>query len=464
MEKERRASPARRVALDALVAVEGQGAYAPQALGGRLERSGLSPRDRRLATELVYGVTRWRGRIDYSLHLYSKRPLERLTPCVRNALRLAAYQALFLRAVPGPVACSESVLLVKEREPWAAGYVNAVCRSLLREGEAPLPDPERAPAEHLAARHSHPLWLVDRWLARLGFDQTAALVEANNAAAAVTLRVNALRARPEEVEAELAARGIRVERGSLSPSALRIEGAGAVDELPGFAQGRFQVQDEGSQLVAWAVDPPAGGAVADVCAGPGGKATHLAELAALRGESEGPRVWAFDVHPHRVELVIESARRLGVEKFVAAEVADARNLGALGLPPFDRVLVDAPCTGTGVLRRRPDLRWRRTPADLDALVTLQRELLVEAARLTKVGGALVYSTCSLEEEENIQNAAWFLETHPGFRPSPVAAHLPAPAQAALAEHRFALEGSALQLWPHLDGTDGMFIFRAVREA
>lgn len=465
MEKERRASPARRVALDALIAVEEGGAYAAQALGGRLERSGLPPRDRRLATELVYGVTRWRGRIDHSLRAHSKRPLERLTPCVRNALRLAAYQALFLRAVPGPVACSESVLLVKEREPWAAGFVNGVCRSLMRAGgEAPFPDPQRAPAEYLAAFHSHPLWLVERWLARLGFDSTASLLAANNLPAAVTLRVNPLRARVEDVEAEFAARKIHAARGSLSPAALRVEGAGAVDELPGFAEGRFQVQDEGSQLVAWVVDPPAEGVVADLCAGPGGKSTHLAELLAQKGAGEGSKVWAFDVHPHRVELVVESARRLGVEGLVAAAAADARSLRGLGLPLFDRVLVDAPCTGTGVLRRRPDLRWRRTPEDLPALVALQRELLAEAARLTKVGGVLVYSTCSLEEEENLQNAAWFLETHPGFRPSPVAPHLPPPAQAKLAPDRLDLEGSAVQLWPHLDGTDGMFIFRAVREA
>lgn len=462
MREEGRASKARRVALDALIAIE-EGAYAAQAIGERLG-SRVPPRERRLATELVYGVTRWRGRIDHHLRSFAKRPLERLSPRVRNALRLAAYQALFLHSVPGPVACSESVLLVKEREPWAAGFVNGVCRSLLRfEGELPIPDRERSPVEHLATLHSHPAWLVERWIERLGFDETAALCQVNNASPPITLRVNPLRARVEEVEAALRERGLFVERGRLSPAALRIEGAGAVDALPGFAEGRFSVQDESSQLVAWVVDPPTDGSTADLCAGPGGKSAHMAErVAAQEGVGGKARIWSFDVHPHRLELVLQSARRLGLEGVIQGAVADARSLEGLGLPPFDRVLVDAPCTGTGVLRRRPDLRWRRRPADLEALVLLQRELLSEAARRIRVGGALVYSTCSVEEEENVQNAEWFLEAHPGFAPSPLLPFLPRRAQERLGPERFALEGSALQLWPHIDGTDGFFIFRAVR--
>lgn len=458
-------APARQVALDVLIRVEQEGAFAPLALEAVGRRRNLAPRDRRLATELVYGVLRWQGRLDYLLASFSSRPWHKLSAVVRGALRLAAYQALFLDSVPAAVAGSESVALVKRREPWAAGFVNAVWWAFVRGyREVAFPDQTRDPDGFIAAWHSHPRWLVERWRARWGAEGCAALCEANNAAPPTTLRVNITRTEPQRLAERLAQRVAHVERGRLCPTALLLRGSGPIEALPGFGEGHFLVQDESSQLVAWVVAPRPGERIADLCAAPGGKSTHLAEqlLAAAEGESrdEGA-IFAFDVHPRRMGLIAQNARRLGVQHLLRLQVADAARLDPGEVGQFDKVLLDAPCSGTGVLRRRPDLRWQRRPEEMPALVEAQRRLLERAAALVAPGGVLVYATCSVEPEENEENARWFLRTHPDFRPSPLAPYLPAPARERIDASRFALEGSALQLLPHLDGCDGFFIFRAV---
>lgn len=450
-------SPARAAALRALVRVEVDRAYAPLALAAAVE-SLPDERDRALATELLYGTLRWQGRIDHYLRAFSHRPLEKLSAWTRGALRLAVYQALFMRSVPLPVACSEAVLLVKEREPWAAGYVNGVCRAFSRGWkDVVFPDARENPAAYLATAGSHPEWLVKRWLAQWGFEKTLAVCESNNQPAPVTLRVNLAQTTVEAVAQALSEAGAQVEKGRLSPAALRVKRTGAVERLPGFAAGCFQVQDESSQLVAWILDPWPGQRIADLCAGPGGKSTHIGELLAVRGgDRRRPAVVSVELHPHKAKLIEESARRLGLEGMIQTVVADAREIS---LGPFDRVLVDAPCSGTGVLRRRPDLRWQRREEDLEKLVELQRELLGAAARMVARGGVLVYSTCSVEPEENAGNVEWFLENFPEFEPSPIAPHLPEPARS-----RMDAQGAAVQLLPHEHDTDGFFIFRAVRRA
>ena len=460
-------APARRVALSVLVRVEGEGAFAPLALDAEAREARLAPRDRRLATELVYGTLRWRGRLDHLLAPFSSRPWSSLSPWVRNALRLAAYQVLFLRSVPAAVAGDECVALVKERERWAAGFANAVFRAFLRGWEqVSFPDPATEPVAYIAAWHSHPEWLVRRWCARFGAEACAALCSANNAVPPLTLRVNLTRTDAGRLRAALEANGARVEPGRLVPEALTVHGTGGVESLPGFAQGHFQVQDESSQLVAWVVDPPAGGRTVDLCAAPGGKATHLAErLLAAGGPDAGaaePRIYAYDLHPRRLGLIAQNARRLGVDGVIRLEARDAAAVTAEEVGHFERVLLDAPCSGTGVLRRRPDLRWQKSTGEIASLVAAQRRLLAGAARLVAPGGALVYTTCSLEPEENEENAAWFLREHADFRPAPLRPLLPPPAGRHFTDERFSLEGSALQLLPHVDGVDGFFIFRAVR--
>lgn len=454
-------SPARVAAHRALVRVDSDRAYASFALAGVFGELKPNRRDRALATELVYGVLRWRGRIDYYLQRLSHRPLSKLSSRVRAALRLAAYQLLFLDSVPVPVACSEAVLLVKGQEPWAAGFVNGVCRNMARRWrQILLPDAQIEPVDHLSVVHSHPTWLVERWHARWGFDRALAVCESNNRPAPVTVRVNLTRTTLHEMADRFRKAGVEVKHGRLSPAALRLVGAGSVERLPGFGEGLFQVQDESSQLVAWAVDPDPRHRIIDLCAGPGGKSTHIAELMALKGEgrpSSAPAIMSVDVHPHKSGLVQENAIRLGLDKWIRTVTQDARVMAKEYEERFDRVLVDAPCSGTGVLRRRPDLRWQRDERELSALVQLQRELLAAAARLVAPGGLLIYSTCSLEDEENRDNVRWFLKEFPHFRAEPVAGSLPQLAAAAF-QGRFPW----VEIFPDDYETDGFFIFRARR--
>ncbi|MBE3577341.1 MAG: 16S rRNA (cytosine(967)-C(5))-methyltransferase RsmB [Limnochordales bacterium] len=448
---------ARDVALRVLLTVEEADAFATLSLHEELKRARLNVREAALASQLVYGTLRWRGRLDWQLELFLKRPLEKLDPPVRNALRLGLYQALFLHSIPVPVAVHESVELVRRSGcRGAAGFVNAVLRKAVQaKVRQLLPPLAKHPAEHLAIRYSHPLWLVERWINRLGCRETARLCLANNRWPPLTLRTNLLRISRIELIAALAREGVRAVPGRYAPEAVLVEHLPGIESSAAFRAGFFQVQDESSMLVAHLMAPGPDDLVLDLCSAPGGKTTHLAEYMGGSG-----RVIAFDPKPAKLRLVASAARRLGLSN-IETRVADARQVSGY---EADRVLVDAPCSGLGVLRRRPELRWRRSRDDIRQLVQLQREILAAAARLVRPGGVLVYSTCTTEPEENEENVGWFLNTHSNFRLDVARAFLPVPAD-ALQQAVIRLPGSGgecLQLWPHRHGTDGFFMARLTR--
>jgi len=323
-----------------------------------------------------------------------------------------------------------------------------VLRRFVRERPAiTLPGPAD-PVAHLTVTLSHPRWLVERWLARLGPEKAAALAAADNRPAPVTLRVNTLRMSREELLRHLAEAGVAAWPTALAPEGIVVEPVRPVEELPGFDEGAFFAQDEGAMLVGHALGPRPGERLLDLCAAPGGKTTHLAALAGDRAA-----IVALDDHRHKVRLIESNCRRMGITG-VTALVADAREYSPS--TPFDGVLLDAPCSGTGTLRRRADLRWRRRPEDLPDLVALQRQLLANAAGLVRPGGRLVYSTCSLEPEENEEQIRWFLGAFPQFRPGDLRRFLPPPAAALVGEDPW------LYLWPHRQGTDGFFLCRLER--
>lgn len=439
---------ARGTALDLLQRVEEAGAYAQPALAAALGRSELAPKDRALCTELVYGVLRWRGRLDYILSRFADRPLADLAGPVRQALRLGAYQLFHLDRIPKPAAIDTAVQLVKERlHAGAAGYVNAVLRRVAREGERVV-WPED-PVLRLAAEESHPDWLVARWADRFGLDTARAICQSQNAAVPTALRTNTLITSRAALQAALAAQGIEAAIGRLTPEALLVAGAGDLGRLSLFHKGHFTMQGESSQSVSHALAPREGERIADLCSAPGGKATHCAQLMRNRGE-----IFAFDVHPHRVRLVAEVAQRLHIT-IIQASVHDARRPPDGLVGTLDRVLVDAPCSGTGVLGRRVDLRWRLTPETVASLVPEQRAILGAAARLVRPGGYVCYATCSLEPEENEENAAWFLAAHSDFLPAPIpegaqpAGPGVAPGRRAHSRFRYIL--------PHEALADGFFI-------
>ena len=414
---------ARGLALDTLIRVERDQAWADRVLEARFAADSLASRDRALATELTYGTLRWQRRLDWHLGAVSRRPLADLAPWVRALLRLSAYQLGWLDRVPPWAAVSEAVALAKRRRPpGAAAFVNGVLRALAacpRPWAEPVAQAGDDPLDILGLRASQPTWLVRRWASRYGLRATEALALAMNERPRLVLRVNTLVASPDEVRTQLESAATRVHPARFAPEALVVEGAGDPASLLPVQRGSACVQDEAAVLVGHALAPEPGETVADVCAAPGTKTTHLAQLMGNRG-----RILASDPHPARLARLRAAAARLGatiVDAFPGDAALLARRIG----PACDRVLVDAPCSNLGVLRRNPDGKWRRCEADLVRLGATQRALLLEAATLVRRGGVLVYATCSLEPEENEAVVEAFRAARPDFAPDPMPAAVPA---------------------------------------
>ncbi len=445
----------REAALRVLYDVDVKAAYANLALDHHLSRSRLDGRERALATELAYGVTRRRAALDWAIAQVASRPLEKMDPWVRNILREAVYQILYMDRIPHAAAVDQAVELARQYgHEGVAKFVNGVLRNLIRKlPELPWPDEEADPVRALAVRHSYPEWLVAQWLERFGRDDAVRLLEVGNQVPPLTVRVNRLKATREEVAAALAREGVRAEPTRHSPYGLILRdltSAASLEQLEAMKQGLITVQDESSMLAAAVVNPQPGWTVIDVAAAPGGKATHLAELMDNRG-----RVIALDVHPHKVDLIEENARRLGTT-IVEPVCLDARRVGEAMPGRADAVLCDLPCSGLGTLARRPDARWRKRPEDVEALVPVQRAILEAAARALKPGGVLVYSTCTIQPAENEDLVEAFLADHPEFRFDNIWDYLPG---------SISREGQAegyVQLLPHVHGTDGFFIARLVK--
>ncbi|HVO83448.1 MAG TPA: 16S rRNA (cytosine(967)-C(5))-methyltransferase RsmB [Syntrophobacteria bacterium] len=415
----------------------------------------LDTRDRAFATELVYGVLRWQGRLDWIIDRYARVVPKRMALPVRVLLRLAAYQLLFLDRVPPAAAVHEAVELAKASQPQhVVRFVNGVLRAIGREREIlKSATAEGIPAEQLAVRHSYPVWLVQRWLRELGSEETDALCHAGNQVAPTTIRTNTLKTTPEALATALRESGFSVEPGRLTPEALHLRAVRTdLSSLPEYARGEFQVQDEASQLVAWLLDPRPGDRVLDACAGMGVKTTHLAQLMGNRGE-----IVAVDSQGWKLTRLAENARRLQVSCLQTVE-GDllALEKGDRLAGSFDRVLVDAPCTGLGVLRRNPDIKWKVGPKDCRRLHLLQTELLSRAAELVRPGGVLVYATCTLTPEENEGTVNAFLNGRGDFSPEDGRAILP-PSSRDVVEER-----GSLKTWPHRHGVDGFFAARLRR--
>jgi 16S rRNA (cytosine967-C5)-methyltransferase len=433
-----------------LTRVERDGAYASVALEAELaSHPGIDPRDAGLAGELVHGTLRRQMELDAALERAAERPIARLESGVRPLLRMGAYQLLHLDRVPARAAVNETVELCKARRlTRATGLANAILRRLARDPVVPLPDD---PVERLAIAESHPLWLVRRWVSLLGLDEATRLCRANNTPAPVGLRANLTRiSRQELLEKLRAARPTAtVEAGRFASTAISLMGAGSPSRLPGYAEGLFQVQDEAAQLVGQLLSPRAGSLALDTCAAPGGKSCHLAEL--------GADVLAMDLSARKLERARSEAQRLGLS--LRFQVGDASQ----ELPVADgsqaSVLVDAPCSGLGTVRRHPELRYRRQPDDLARLSDLQFSILRRAARAVALGGVLVYSVCSNEPEEGLAQRDRFLAECTDFVADPVP---PSDAWEKLSSASAVLPAGAVATWPQRHGIDGFSSFRVRR--
>jgi 16S rRNA (cytosine967-C5)-methyltransferase len=429
-------SPARLAAFEILRRVE-DGAYASVLLAAK--EPSLAPLDRSLCHELVMGVLRRQLWLDRLAEFYANRKVDGMDVDVRLALRLGLYQLRFLSRIPASAAVNESVNLVYYARLRSAGsMVNAVLRRATRDPDVDPSLDITDPIEKIAVSTSHPFWLMERWIKAIGRDEAEAFANANNEPAPVAFRVVATRVEESAVVERLREAGATVVPSKISTGAWRVSGAGSL--LPELVtSGQIYIQDEASQLVATVLGAEPGERVLDLCAAPGSKATQIADRA-----RDAALIVAADIHEHRLRTVVSTAAAHGL-KSIHGVALD----GLATLPfrnEFDRVLVDAPCSGTGTLRRNPEIRWRISPAAIEDLSRRQTRLLVNASQFVKPGGQLVYSTCSVEADENEDVVQAFLERVESFH----SAELP------LVGTLITSSGAA-RTWPHRQDTDGFFI-------
>jgi 16S rRNA (cytosine967-C5)-methyltransferase len=432
----------RQAASAVLLRIHKEGCYADHLMDRELTKGSLSGPDRGLFAELVFGVLRRQGTLDYVLTGLLTQPLLKLEPQVLIFLRLGLYQLMYLDRIPESAAVNESVNLVKQSLPRASGLVNAVLRNYLRnKASVVFPDPVAAPAASIAARHSHPAWLVKLWFSQLGEAETEHLAEASSQQPPLTLRANTLKTTRDELLQMFAANGILVSACRFSPHGFQVEGRHHIPGLPGFREGLFYVQDEASQLAGILLAPQPGERILDACAAPGGKATHLAQLMGNQGE-----LLAMDVSQSKLALIKDSATRLGIS-IINTRAADLLQSGAFPADAFDRILLDAPCSGLGVIRRNPEAKWRLTSEDISRLAAVQKSMLKNAIRMLKPGGTLLYSTCSTTAEENEDVVADFLSRRPDCVLENLNDRFPEYGE-------LFTDGGIFRAWPHRHGMDG----------
>ena len=399
----------RELALKILFQINEEGAYANLALDKALfPYKDLDHRDRALITEIVYGSVKNRGRLDYVLNQFAKTKVKKMDHWTRNNLRMALYQIMFLDKVPDSAAVDESVKLAK-KYGHSDKFVNAVLRNYLRGKDAiQWPDKAKQPIEYLCVEYSFPQWMVERFIQQYGMENTEKLLQYYNQPAPLWIRTNTLKISREALKLQLEQEGLAVRESRYTPEGLQILSAVNLHQLKSFQDGLFTVQDESSMLVALAAEPGQNQRVLDVCSAPGGKSTHMAQLMKNTGV-----IYACDIHKHRLELIEENCRRLGITNIKTVE-QDGTVLTRRWQEPFDVIVCDVPCSGLGVLGRRADARWSKESEDIAGLCGVQKRILEEAAKLVVPGGTLIYSTCTITPEENQNMVEQFLKRHPEY--------------------------------------------------
>ena len=435
----------RHIACDILTQVSQSQAFAGELLDECLNEQNLSgTADGRLLTHLVYGVLRMQGHLDWILAKLYRGDFPKMDDGVKNVLRTGLYQIKFSDRLPAFAVVDEAVKVAKKINPAASGLVNAILRGYLRNTEKlPFPSLEKNLAEHLAAFYSHPLWLVKIWLTILGKDETLALCKANNEMPPLTIRTNTIKISNVDLQSELANIGFSVHPTRNSPDGLILtDSTKPVQKTGLFRDGLLRIQDEAAQLISHLINPQAGDCVLDACAGSGGKTTHLAALLQNKGE-----LLAIDRSAEKLAELNKDAARMGISIIQTKSLDLVNELPDDLKEHFDLVLVDAPCSGTGTLRRNPEIKWRTKAEDLPIFAKTQKLILANAAQAVKKGGNLLYCTCSLQPQENEEVIEYFLSHHADFS-------LSAP-PSTLNEKLFDTRGF-FHTYPHRHGMDGFF--------
>lgn len=433
----------RGTAVKILNRVERTDSYLDKLLDAELRSGEITDLDKSLLAEIIHGVMRWQGRLDWVLNGFTHGNFAKSEVNVKNTLRVALYQILFLTQVPHYAAVNEAVEFIKKiRGEKSANLVNAVLRNIIRSLDSiHYPKVEEDPLQYLSVYYSHPQWMVKRWMARFDREELEKFLIANNEIPGLTLRINKLKIVPNEFLALLDKQQVVYTGSTFIDYFIKVKSLGGISQMNIFQSGYFSIQDESAALPVLLLDPKAGERVIDMCAAPGGKTTFIAELMKNEGQ-----ILAVDKYESKLKLITTSCERLGI-KNVEATVADANELQ---VEPADKILVDAPCSGLGVMRKKPDLKWKREPEDIARLVKQQEHLLESGARMLKQGGILVYSTCTTEPEENSLLIASFLRKHPEFTIDDASQFV---------NRSVVTEGGWIETFPHRHHIDGSFAVR-----
>ncbi|MBW1667447.1 MAG: 16S rRNA (cytosine(967)-C(5))-methyltransferase RsmB [Deltaproteobacteria bacterium] len=439
----------RDLALRILTEQHSRAVYSADALNAFFESSPyLDERDKAFTTNLVQGVLRWRLRLDWIIEQFSDFSLKKVSPRVLNILRLALYQILFLDRVPDSAAVNEAVMQVKKRNGrHVVSYVNAVLRNVCRRNDQIFfPDRAKDPVLFLSVYYSYPEWIVNKWLRELGVDFTERLLAAGNRVPVTTIRANRLRLSRESLIRHLEEEGVRAQPTAHCPAGLFLEDLrGRVDLLQSFSKGFFQVQDQAAQICSFLLSPHPGDRVLDVCAGYGGKTTHLAELMGDIG-----LVIALDLNHRKLLALASSAARLGIQS-INQVVADAsKSLSFLFAPKFDLIMVDAPCSGLGVISRHPDAKWKKKEEDIPRLAEIQKKMLHAAFSVLRQGRRMLYITCTISREENEGVVEHFLASQNGAYLEDLRENAPEWAKVLIDANGF------FRTFPHVHQMDGFF--------
>ena len=442
---------AREISFNILTDIYLNDAYSNIAIKKHLQE-GVSNQDENLVREIVYGVLENEIYINYILRKASKIRIKKIHPKILIILKMGIYQLGFMDRIPDSAAVNESVKLAKKHgHKGTIGFVNGVLRNISRNKDEFLKIDVKTKSEYISIKYSHPKWIVDRWIKVFGEEFTEDLCMINNSKPELNIRVNNLKTNKEELKDRLEEKGFLVRDGKYARDIIIIENPSRITELKEFKEGYFFIQDESSSLVGQIMNPEPNSVVLDICSAPGGKATHMAEIMGNKG-----RVLSRDIHENKLELIRENAKRLGI-KIIETKSSDARKRDESLVNTADYLLIDAPCSGFGLIRRKPEIKWNRKEEDINELTKIQYEILNNGKDYLKVGGTLVYSTCTIENDENINMIKRFLDENKNFKLLKIEENFKNKEDIRTMEEGF------LQLYPNIHGTDGFFISKMIKE-
>ncbi len=444
----------REIALYAITDILSEKGYNNIVLRNILKKNKqLSVVQRGFVTELVNGTLRNLINIDYIISSFSRTPINKMKPLVINCLRISVYQIIYMDKIPDSAACNEAVSLIKKKGfQGLSGFVNGVLRNIVRnKNSIKYPDEEKDPIGFLSVRYSYPKWIIEYWLNEFDFDKVRAMCVENNLAPRIGICINTCKTNASELKSILAKDNIAVTDGCISSDSLYISRTSDISQAEAYQQGLFHIMDESSMLAAKLLDPREGDVVMDVCAAPGGKSFYCAYLMKDKG-----KILAGDIHEHKLKLLEEGARRLGLN-IIEPVLSDASVFDARYAETADCLIADAPCSGLGLVRKKPDIKYNKTYDDIISLVELQRKILTASATYVKKGGTLIYSTCTVSYKENLGNVRWFLDNF-DYEPVDISPLLPDKVKCSTAKDGY------IQILPGDFGTDGFFIAKFVRKS